>query len=140
MTAGVEIETLLREILVNNSPVFSAVGVRIRPDVLDEDDDFPAVLIEVEEEDPLAMLSDFGGLQKARVAITSLSRNRIESRQIAKKIRTALDGYDGTVNSVEVEATFEKRENGFEHDDDGADIGVYFCASTFEIWWDETTA
>ncbi|TXH43408.1 MAG: DUF3168 domain-containing protein [Desulfurellales bacterium] len=133
------IEERLRSILIADTAITNLVGQRIRPDELAEGDTYPAILISIDDEDPLAMLSQVGGLQKATINITALSQLKTQARTIAKKVRACLDGFDDVVDGVEIEATFEKRENGFDHDDDGEDTGVYFSNCVFEIWWDEST-
>lgn len=133
------IEERLRTILLESTPITDLVGQRIRPDELAQEDTFPAILIEVDDEDPLAMLSAVGGLQKAAVNVIALTEKKTTARLLAKRVRETLDGFDDEVDGVEIEATFEKRENGFDHDDDGEDTGVYFSTCIFEVWWDEST-
>lgn len=133
------IEERLRTILIGDTAITTLVGDRIRPDELAQEDSYPAILITINEEDPLAMLSEVGGLQKATINVTALSETKSQARTIAKKVRARMDQLPEVVDGVQIDATFEKRENGFDHDDDGADTGVYFSNCIFEIWWDEST-
>lgn len=129
----------IRSTLMADSEVFAAVADRIRPDELAQGDSFPAVLIEIEEEDPLAMLSQAGGLQKAKVLISVFAATKAESRSIARRVRTALESEGGfEVEGLEIDLTFEGRKNGFSADDDGADTGIYFSENEFEVWFEES--
>lgn len=133
------IEERIRAILVGDTDITDIVGARVRPDELAEDDTFPAILFTIDEEDPLPMLSEVGGLQKAKLEVVALSETKLQARTIAKKVRASMDGIKTVVDGVEIDATFEKRESGFDHNDDGEDSGVYFSTCVFEVWWDEST-
>ena len=133
------IEERLRTHLVGDTAITALVADRVRPDELAQEDSYPAIIITIDEEDPLAMLSDIGGLQKATIHVTALSETKSVARTIAKKVRDRMDQLPEVIDGVEIDATFEKRENGFDHDDDGEDTGVYFSSNVFEIWWDEST-
>ena len=133
------IEERLRTHLIGDTAITTLVADRVRPDELAQEDSYPAIIITIDEEDPLAMLSDIGGLQKATIHVTALSETKSVARTIAKKVRDRMDQLPEVIDGVEIDATFEKRENGFDHDDDGEDTGVYFSSNVFEIWWDEST-
>lgn len=134
---------LLRTYLLSESTIATAVqdgsNYRIRPDQIAQGDSYPAILIEVTDEDPLTMLSEVGGLQKAKVTITALSATRAGATSLGKKIRDKIDGLPATVSGTKIDGTFEGRKNGSEPNEDGSDDCCYWTEIECELWWDDAT-
>lgn len=136
----------VRDYLLSDATIAAAVQddeageqFRIRPDQLAEGDSYPAIVVEVTDEDPLEMLSETGGLQKAKVTFAALDSTRTGATSLGKKIRDKIDGLPATVDGARIDGTFEGRKNGSEPNQDGSDSSCYWSEIECEIWWDDAT-
>ncbi len=147
-----EIEAALRALLLTYSGVTDLVGTggaaRIRPDRLHEGDDEeqPAVIIEVLDEDPENDLMGIGGLVYADVTIKCRAREKEDSRALAEAIRlngtdpgTGLAGFEGTAGTLPIGAVLHRVSTKFIKDDDGSDEGFYDTDCLYEISYSEVT-
>ncbi len=141
-----ELEADLRAYLLTLTPVTALVGTgataRIRPDRLHESDDRtqPAVIIEVDSEDPENDLMGVGGLVYASVNLRCRALEKEDSRSLAEAIRlngtdpgTGLAGFSGTAGSMSIDAVLENTSTSFVKDDDGSDQGFYDTNCLYEI-------
>lgn len=143
-----EIEESLRTYLLTLEAVTALVGTgdsaRIRPDRLHQDEDLPAVVIEVDYEDHLNDLDGKGGLVYADVNVKCRAETKAVSRQLAEAIRTndtdpgtGLAGYTGTAGDQTIGAVLEDETTGFRPAGDGSDRGYYDTDMSFMISYNE---
>lgn len=139
------IESDIRAALLTMDAVTALVGsgasARIYPDSWPETATWPAVLIELDIEEPANTLDGKGGLVFADVTITSRATTRLGSRALAEAIRvngtnpgTGLAGYSGEFKSV-LDAT-ETADVPYE---EASDQYHYDTLQTYFVSWPETT-
>lgn len=85
------LEATLRTFLKTLDTVTAIVGTgddaRIRPDRLEETDTLPAIIIEVDDEDPENSLDGLGGLVYADVNIQCRAFEKEDARALAEAVR-----------------------------------------------------
>lgn len=105
------IEDAIRAHLLTLSAVTALVDQRIRPGVLDEGDDLPAVVILVDDEEQQNDLELAGGLVRASVHVHAIARSHRQARILTKLIAgngtdpgTGLNAHsDDVIDSVELQ-------------------------------------
>lgn len=140
-----DIRTALVAMPAVTAIVGSGANARIRPDRFHEEDGtLPAILVEVDHEDPLTDLTGRGGRRQGVVTITCRASTRAAARALAEAVRnngtspgTGLDGYGGS------ETAFDSwcvgQTTAFVPKSDGSDHGYYDNILTYETTARETT-
>lgn len=98
------IEDGIRALLLS-LPAVTAITTRVRTQVLDENDELPAVLISLENEDRDSDFSGYAGLTHLTCQVMALSKEHAECRALSEAIRGSagtpgLEGFDGTAGGV----------------------------------------
>lgn len=141
------IEAALRAMLSSFTAVTDLVGDRIRPDIMDIDDDPHAILVKVESEAIHSDLDGRGGLITASVIVDAIAYTRLESRKLEQLIRTngtdpgtGLQGYAGLVGTFQVDGcTLARRVPYLLERQTDEDRDWYGIASYYEIDYREIT-
>lgn len=138
----------LRALLLTLNSVTALVGAgaeaRIRPGNLDENDDYPAIVVNIERQSNDQDLDSEAGLVEATVMITCLSYDVTEAWSLREKVRvndtdpgTGVAGYRGTPITIDIDVSHV----GDVHDsaplDDGSDRYVHAVGSEYTIWFNE---
>lgn len=132
-----ELEVSLRLFLLSREAVTDELGVghasaRIRPDAFDESDDYPAIVIQVDNEAGENDLEGQAGLHFAKVMIICRAEEKQDSRRLAEAVRTnrtdpgtGLAGYSGLAGTNYIGAVHEDTTTSIAFADDGSDKKYY---------------
>lgn len=135
------IEDGLRTLLLSFDAV-SAITTTIRPDRLNEDDELPAIMIELDTEEDQNDLDGLGGLVRSTIMITALANQKTVARALAEAIRvngtnpgTGLAGYAGPAGDDDtIEGAWRESVTcGYTADEDGQDTGEYAAVSEYVV-------
>lgn len=91
------IEAAVRSILLADPTVYEIVGTRIQPAPLSLQCTYPAISY-LKVSNPYSRVAGH-----PRIQIDCWSKDWTECQTLAKAVETALDGYSGTVNGVNIE-------------------------------------
>ena len=91
------IEAAVRSILLADPTVYGIVGTRIIPAPLDIDTSYPAISF-LKASNAYSRIAG-----RPRIQIDCWSKDWTECQTLAKAVETALDGYSGIVNGVNIE-------------------------------------
>lgn len=137
----------LRAFLLTLSAVTDVVGsTKVRPDVAEQDDEPPYIVIQTRRIDHANSLDGLGGLAKATIEIHCVSLSAVERWEMVEDVRindtnpgTGLAGYSGTAGTREIEAHLTDTVSGFNPATDGSEKDVYYCVSTYIVEYAEAT-
>lgn len=137
------LETDVRTALLAMSAVTDLVSTRIRTDRLAEGDTLPAIILEVDSEDPENDLRGKGGLTYADLVVRCRAANGAAARALAEAVKlngtdpgTGLAGY-GTIASA-FQAVLMSSSRAYIPDDDGSDMREREVAMDFRCSFQET--
>ena len=91
-------------ILTSTSAVSAIVGTRIYPQIAAQGAAFPFVVYVLQDTSPSDTKSGVSTLDEVRYDIVVASETYAEASDLTNKIRTALDRYTGTVESVVIDS------------------------------------
>lgn len=132
-------EVVLRSALVGTTSVTSLVGTRIYPVLAPASAALPFATWRrtgIEREQTLASPM---GVPRVTVDFSIYGSTYEQARDVADAFRVTLDGYGGTVGTVEVKQVSLENESDDFVQLNGADIPpVYSVTQTYDIWWKET--
>lgn len=92
--------------LLDNAPVRSLVSSRIYAQLIDERATFPAIGIELEDDEPEMAMAGASGLTKALLTINCWASTPAAAKNLREKVRLALNGYRGRMGSNYCRACF----------------------------------
>lgn len=101
------IEKGLRDLLINDVTVGPMVGGtaspfvpgnRVRPILLPEGSDYPAIVYLVVATSPLTSMDGVNALQMKRFQIDCYGQNAVQAKTLAKAVHNLLDGFRGTLS------------------------------------------
>jgi len=101
------IEEALRSILVTAA---TTAGERIYPLSLPADPTLPAIVYTRISTPRLRSLTGFAGLARPRLQFLAWASSYAAAKVLADEIRTALDGYQGTVSGLQIQSSFAENE------------------------------
>ena len=125
------IATALRQLLLADTDVSEAVGVKIHPVVIPQNTSFPAIAIELVSTEGM-LTKDFVNLADTQtVSLKVASHNYDEAVSIAQKVRAVLDDLHGIQQSgVRICDTFFRNEMDGVYDNDS---NLFHRIITYEI-------
>jgi hypothetical protein len=130
------VEAAIRTILVNDSDVQALVSGRVYPYMRQQGSSFPAVVYELENTEPQQGLGGFQSLTRAELNISSIADTYAGAKDLANKINSALAGYSGTSESVQIKSLVHDNDSGYVEDSQiGNDRGVSIIESNYVIWY-----
>jgi len=91
-------------ILTSDSDVNAIVGTRVYPQIAAQGAAFPFVVYVLQDTSPSDTKSGVSTLDEIRYDIVVASETYAEASDLTNKIRTALDRYTGTVESVVIDS------------------------------------
>ena len=100
-----DIEHALRNRIRSTSDVTDIVGTRVFPIYVPKGQSLPAVVYELVSSDPIGSNDGHSGLTYARFTVEGLSSSYSQVKDLAEKVRLAVDGYSGTEASVAISST-----------------------------------
>ena len=140
------LESILRTKLVSMSAVTDLVDPkltddpRIRPDAFDPNEDVPAVVVEVDDEEHLTSLVQSAGRVFAAVNIICRADERVVSRALAEAVKyngtdpgTGLAGFSGTVDGTEIDCILESEATASTPKEKGSSERFYDTNLDFQI-------
>lgn len=101
------IEKGLRDLLCNDATVGPMVGgqaspfvagQRVRPMMLPEGSDYPAIVYLVVATSPLTSMDGVNALQMKRMQFDCYGSNAVQAKALAKAVHNLLDGYRGVLS------------------------------------------
>lgn len=131
------IDEALVSILENNPGVASLVGSRIYPLFARQTAVKPFVIYQRISSERLHSHSGTSGLARPRCQVRCVAGSYSELRSLATAVRVALDGYQGSVGTMRIDAI--TLENEIDSEDVAADqqANAYSCLLDFFIWHGE---
>lgn len=116
-------------ILATDAGVLSVASNRIFPEIAAQGSELPLVVYRFSNLVPSDTKSGVSTLDSESYVIVAIAKSYTVSTDLSDKIRTALDRYSGTVNSVEVQSI---EFTGYDSDYD-ADNAVYTTVTEFTL-------
>jgi hypothetical protein len=116
-------------ILATDAGVLSVASNRIFPEIAAQGSELPLVVYRFSNLVPSDTKSGVSTLDSESYVIVAIAKSYTVSTDLSYKIRTALDRYSGTVNSVEVQSI---EFTGYDSDYD-ADNAVYTTVTEFTL-------
>ena len=143
------IEDTLVAFLKTLSTVTAIIGTgnaaRIRPDRLGQDETLPAILMEIDDEEPENDLLGQGGLVYSEVTLTCRANEKADARALAEAIRingadpgTGMAGYHGTVGGVMFDAVLESTTMAWTTESEGSEAGWFDVLAEYTVSHVET--
>lgn len=134
-----DITKALRTRLLAVSGVTDLVGTRIYPQWTPQNATLPAVVYQFIYGDNVGHMGAPSGLASARIEYACFADLQTTAFTVAEAIRTALDGWNGTVDSVEVhEIRLDSRYDEVEAPGAATDQATYVHIIDFSVWYAET--
>jgi hypothetical protein len=142
MSIESDIVTALRAMSAVTALVGTSSSARIDVDVFGEKTTYPAILLEVDTEEPANSLDGKGGLVFADVTLTCRATTRLASRALAEAVRlngtspgTGLAGYSASA----FDAVLTDSQTAVVPYDEGSDRHYYDTVQTYLVSWTEST-
>jgi len=137
----------IRAFLLTLSAVTDVVGsTKVRPDIAEQADAPPYIVIETRRIEHANDLDGLGGLAKATIEIHCVSDSAVERWDMVEDVRindtdagTGLAGYSGTAGTRTIHAHLTDTVSGVTPATDGSEKDVYWCVSTYIVEYNETT-
>ena len=134
------IETDLRTLLLSFDAVADIVADRIRPDILDEGDEMPAIIFEIDSEED----GDLDSLIKTTLIVRCIATEKEDARALSEAVKNngtpgeGLAGYrgvagDGYINGATLDDSRPERAAL----EDGSDAGWYEVEQQYTVWYEE---
>jgi hypothetical protein len=112
----VSIEAGLVTHLLADGPVAALVVARIYPDKLPQSPTYPALTYEIISDIPYRTLDGDSDREKIRARIHCWAETAAERNDLARKVRTSLADFSGTMGTVVVSSTKFETWNDFYED------------------------
>ncbi len=100
-----DIEHALRNRIRSTTAVTDIVAARVFPIYVPKGQSLPAIVYELISTDPVESNDGHSALTYARFTVECLSKSYSEVKDLAEKVRLAVDGYSGTEASVAISST-----------------------------------
>jgi len=130
------IEIAIRSLLINDTPVNTVISGRVYPWMRQQGSDLPAIVYTLDATEPQQALGGHIDLTRAVLTVESLATSYSAAKDLADKVRTALNDYSGTVESVEVKSLVHDNDTASVEDSQTAgDRGVSVIESEYVVWF-----
>lgn len=118
-------------ILANDAGVSAEVVDRIYPDKLPQNVVYPAIRLSLVTENHSPVAGGVDDLPLAGMDVDVFASSREKANEVSELVRSALDGYNGTVNGLVIQAIMMKNRQHFYDDDENVfqtsnDFSAYF--------------
>ena len=113
--------------------VTDLVGTRIYPNLLPQSPTYPALTYQQVSGPRIESLQGHSGLAHPRFEFNAFAETYIEARDIIEQVRLALEGFSGTVDSVDIDGINLLDSRDFFEDS----LGVHRRDMDFEVWHHE---
>lgn len=127
------IEEAITSLLTGNAAVNILIGMRLYPVKIPQDAALPAVAYQLISAGREYTQDGPSSLARPVIGFTIDSRSIDEARTVGAAIRTALNGYHGTIGTVKI--GFISLQNEFEGYNLGSDINI--VRQDYQIIWKE---
>ena len=132
------IEASIRSILTADSDVSALVSTRVFPYMRQQGTAFPAIVYELEDTEPQQGLDGFQSLTRCELSVTNVAETYSGAKDLASKVRTALNGYTGTSEGVAIKSVVHDNDIGIVEDSRiGNSRGVSIIESSYIVWYSE---
>jgi|TARA_R100000084_G_scaffold74788_3_gene33659 hypothetical protein len=132
------IEASIRSILTADSDVSALVSTRVFPYLRQQGTAFPAIVYELEDTEPQQGLDGFQSLTRCELSVTNVAETYSGAKDLASKVRTALNGYTGTSEGVAIKSVVHDNDIGIVEDSRiGNSRGVSIIESSYIVWYSE---
>ena len=132
------IEASIRSILTADSDVSDLVSTRVFPYMRQQGTAFPAIVYELEDTEPQQGLDGFQSLTRCELSVTNVAETYSGAKDLASKVRTALNGYTGTSEGVAIKSVVHDNDIGIVEDSRiGNSRGVSIIESSYIVWYSE---
>lgn len=120
------IEEAIYSLVTADATVSGLIGTRLFPVYIPEGQSLPSVAFQrISTNRDAARTSAGAGLAIARFQFTSVATRLSQAKAVSDAIRTALDGYRGTSQSVVIDAIHEDQETMVYTDQPDRESGTY---------------
>ena len=132
------LSTAVYTILSGNATLAGAVSTRIYPGGVPADATLPLVVYEIGDIQPVIAIGDINSWDEAELVVTVYSTYHSNTETYAGYVRTALDGYTGTVSTEKIDTIIYRGQSpDFEPDwtvgDSPQGIAVFTRTLNFTI-------
>lgn len=90
-------EQALRKILIDDVAVAGVVSARVYAHAVPQGGTLPAITYELDSAEPMATLAGHVGVTNNEFEVRCVAESYAAVKDLAEKVRLALDGYNGTV-------------------------------------------
>jgi len=131
-----EIEKAIRSVLVADTDVNDLVSGRIYPYMRQQGQDFPAIVYTLDSTEPAHGLGGSLSLTRASLAVEQWADVYSDAKELANKVKDALDGYTGTSEGVVIKSCYHDNDSGnVDISPIGMDRGMSSIDSEYVIWY-----
>ena len=130
------IEASIRSILTADTDVTDLVSTRVYPYMRQQGTTFPAIVYELDDTEPQQGLDGFQSLTRCELTISQIAETYSGAKDLASKVRTALNGYSGTSEGIAIKSLVHDNDIGIVEDSQiGNSRGVSIIDSSYVIWY-----
>lgn len=130
------IEASIRSILTADTDVTDLVSTRVYPYMRQQGTTFPAIVYELDDTEPQQGLDGFQSLTRCELTISQIAETYSGAKDLASKVRTALNGYSGTSGGIAIKSLVHDNDIGIVEDSQiGNSRGVSIIDSSYVIWY-----
>jgi hypothetical protein len=131
------LEIAIRSLLVADSPVNTLVSGRVYPYMKQQGAEFPSLIYTLDSTQPQQGIGGHLDLTRTQLTVFSVATSYTVAKDLAAKVRTALNGYSGTEESVVIKSLVHDNDTASIEDSQVAgDRGVSIIESEFIIWYE----
>ena len=133
------VETAVRAVLVGASGVTDLVSTRVYPSGAPSSVTKPFVVYEVDTLEPVDALDGHTGITFASFTITSWGASYSDAKAVADAVRTALNDYSGTSDSVSIPvASHDSSRDIVYWPEDGSELPIHGVELDWRITYRST--
>jgi hypothetical protein len=107
-------------LLSNDADVVAKVSNRIYPDKLPQNVEYPAIRIVLTSETHNPIAGGVDDLPKAGIDVDVFAASRESANVVSELVRISLDGYNGTIDGLIIQAIMMNNRQHFYDDDEDA--------------------
>jgi len=131
------VESAIRAILISDSDTNDLVSGRVYPYLRQQGATFPAIVYELDTTEPEQGMGGYLSLTRATLTVNCIAETYSGAKDLASKVRTALNGYTGTSDTVVISSLVHDNDTGSIEDSViGNDRGVSIINSEYVIWYE----
>lgn len=132
------VEDALHVLLSNDRGLSSVVNTRVYPGRAPQSAPFPFVTYTRLGSDHMQVLSGSAGFDRALFQIDTWSTSYLIARDLAEKVRRALQGYSGTISATVIDSiTIQEDRDRYIAPSKADELGIHSASMDFYIWHEE---